>query len=164
MKLISLTKGRFAIVDDEDFDRVNEFKWYYQKNGTNEYAIAFTSNDLSTRKILSMHRFLMGFPKSKVDHRNGNGLDNRRSNLRVASHAQNIANQKLSKTNTSGFKGVSWKKSHRMWRCRVSSKRKIFTAYFKSATDAALAYDEKAVEIFGEFARTNKSMGLLTCH
>lgn len=149
-KRIPLSKGKFAIVDDEDFERVNQFKWgllqgrYAQRNASakNPYG--------------RMHRFILQAPPElNVDHINGNGLDNRKCNLRLCTQAQNVQNSKMPKTNVSGFKGVSQVKSGN-WRAQISvdnTSKALGT--FKTKEEAARAYDRAALEYYGEFARLN---------
>jgi hypothetical protein len=162
MKLIPLTKGRFATVSNVDFKKVSRFNWNYCKNGNNEYALSF-SGPKKARRTISMHRLVKGFPDSRVDHEDGNGLNNCRSNLRVATQSQNMANARKRNDNNSGFKGVSWKRPSRKWCAQINPGRVIHLGLFKSPTDAAVAYDQAAIKHFGAFAKTNKSLGLL-CH
>ncbi len=156
MKLIPLTKGMSAIVDDCDYESVIKFKWRsHSGHKDNYYAIA----GKSPTSIL-MHHLIIGV--GLVDHKDGNGLNNQRTNLRPASKSQNAANCGVNSKNTSGFKGVTWSKEKRKWatRIRVNLKR-WHLGYFKSLHDAAKAYDRAAIKFFGEFAKTNQSLGLL---
>ncbi len=149
MKKIPLTQGRFALVDDEDFDRINQFKWNLYDNGKFTYAV--------TNHSLRMHRVVMHAPKDKeVDHRNHNGLDNQKHNLRVCTKNENQHNRRLNANNASGYKGVCWHKRINKWQSyiRFQSKR-IFLGYFADKVEAAKAYDKKAEELFGEFACLN---------
>jgi hypothetical protein len=106
MKFIQLTQGKQAIVDDEDFELLSQFKWYAMKSGHNVYA----ARGGGKRRMELLHRLILGVTDSKieVDHINGDGLDNRRSNLRVATHADNQHNPGTPTNNTSGYKGVHW--------------------------------------------------------
>jgi plasmid maintenance system antidote protein VapI len=141
-----------AIVDDEDYDRVAALHWtrFGTKNGT-----VYAFNNLT--KTL-MHRLIMNAPRGvEVDHRDGLGLNNTRANLRLATHAQNMRNCRVYRNNTSGFKGVRWDTSRNKWRAEVQCDRKVhYVGLFASAEDAALAYDKRAIELFGEFARPNE--------
>lgn len=104
-----------------------------------------------------LHRFLMGLPKGdgyKVDHRNGDGLDCRRENMRVATHAQNMQNRKVQSNNTSGFRGVTWNQGKWAAVIKVLG-RNVQLGRFADPKEAALAFDAKACEVRGEFARTN---------
>ena len=91
------------------------------------------------------------------DHINGNGLDNRRNNLRTCTNAENLQNRPKQKNNTSGFKGVFLNKLTGKWEARIySRKTRTYIGLYKNKIDAANAYNEKATELFGEFARLNK--------
>lgn len=149
MKQINLTQGSYAIVDDKDFERVNQYKWCYD-GGYAHRKIKKNGKDIK----IYMHRFIMGVEKQEVDHINGVGLDNRNQNLRIATHRQNLINTKKRIDNTSGFKGVSYSKYHKKYRAYIRPYGKqIFLGYFNNPQDAHLAYGKKAKEIFGEFAR-----------
>lgn len=142
--------GKFALVDDEDFESLSRHKWYVTERGR-----ARRRNDEGTGNC-SMSREIMGFPEGEVDHANRDKLDNQKSNLRVCSHRQNNGNKGLGKTNTSGFKGVSWRKRDKVWEAGIKHKGKtIHIGNFQGRFEAAEAYDAKATELFGEFAWTN---------
>jgi len=154
MKEIQLTQGKVAIIDDEDLEKVYQYKWCACKGGKTFYAQRnIKINGKYT--MVSMHRFIMDYPIGlQVDHINHNGLDNRKENLRVCNAAQNQWNQKSRTDNASGFRGVSL--FGKKWRAhiRISSK-KIYLGSFNAKEEAAFAYDKKAVELFGEFACLN---------
>jgi hypothetical protein len=155
MKRIQLTNGLEAIVDDEDYNELIKYTWFGNKYNNLIYVKRKTRKlDNRNETIISMHRQIMGFPEGKdVDHINNNGLDNRRCNLRICSHAQNMRNRKIkAHNNTSGFKGVSWFKRLRKWRASISP---TTIGYFDSKEEAAKAYDEAAKKLFGEFANIN---------
>jgi hypothetical protein len=157
MKEIKLSKGKVAFVDDEDYERLNQFKWYAVKGGRTFYAQR--NIKLTTRmSCMLMHRMILE-PKDKyhTDHKNGNGLDNRKENLRYASEAQNQWNsQKRIGNSTSRFKGVEWNKKQQKWRANIRVNRiKKYLGCFADETDAAKAYDNKAKELFGEYAKLN---------
>jgi hypothetical protein len=150
MKKIKLTQGKFALVDDDDFDYLNQWKWYAHKNGYVFYAGRALGG-----KSIKMHRTILNNPVGmEVDHRNGNGLDNQRKNLRVATRTQNHANVAKLKNNTSGFKGVSYNKASKKFHAyiRTGGKNSKTIGYFETAEEASFAYKKAAVEIFGEFA------------
>lgn len=141
-KSIPLTQGKFALVDDEDFEYLNQFKWTIIKR---TYA--------GRRDGILMHRVIMNTPSGmETDHINGDGFDNRKINLRICTRAENGRNMKKRKDGSSRFKGVCWDKSRGTWNARVQEK---FIGRFFDEENAALAYDKKARELFGEFARTN---------
>jgi len=144
-KLVPTTKGNFAKVDNEDFDRVKGICWR-QHNG---YAHNYT--------IGSMHRFIVNCPDELfVDHINHDRLDNRRSNLRLATHKQNTYNKKPMVGATSRFLGVCWDKSKNKWLAQIGfNNDNIYLGLFSVEEEAARAYDKKALELFGEFANLN---------
>lgn len=168
MREILLTQGKIALVDDEDFDRVNQYKWYAQKHPANGRWYARRNESIAgTRTSLQMHRVIMGLEYGdprQVDHKDReNTLDNRRQNLRVTL-GQNPQNQGLHKDNTSGFKGVTWSKHAKRWQSQIrANDKEIFLGRFPADAPelAAMAYDEAALSRFGEFAVTNATLGLL---
>ena len=156
MKEVQLTQGYVALVDDEDFESVSKHCWHIRKssNGRTVYARAYLQPSAVSKKQTAMHQYLTG--KVDMDHKDGNGLNNQRSNLRVATRSQQVANGSLRNTNTSGFKGVSWHKQVNLWRAYivVGAKQKHLGCY-TSKEEAAKAYDVAALQIFGEFAKLN---------
>ena len=159
-KLIPLTQGKFAIVDAEDYEFLIQFKWCYNTG----YAVRATWDKINKKTgIIYLHRFLITTKKGEiVDHINGDRLDNRKCNLRLCTHVQNIYNCGMSKNNTSGFKGVYWHKRSKAWRAKICHNRKtIVLGEFKTAKEAAVAYDEAALKCHGEFAVTNKMLGTI---
>jgi len=163
MNKIELTQGKFAMVDAEDFDRVNEFKWQYLKVGTG-YArrkqhIGYKDGK-RIQKIISMHRFIIGVEDSKVhvDHINHDTLDNRKSNLRLCTNAENGRNRKIQKGGFSKYKGVfkSSKSRIKPFRARIMFNQKpINLGSFAAEREAAIAYNKAALHYFGEFALLN---------
>jgi hypothetical protein len=157
---IPLTKGMFAIVSPEDYDRLAAFKWYADKHDNTWYAVRWVRSKANPKKQyrVRMHREVLPAPDDLlVDHQNHNGLDNRRSNLRIASVIENGWNKrKTSSAFSSRFKGVSWAKREAKWRAqgRLYGKQKII-GYFDNEIDAAKAYDAWAVTAFGQFAALN---------
>lgn len=148
MNRIKLTQGKYAIVDDEDFKWLNQWRWYYD----GRYARMNYKN-----KKIHMHRLIMNTPKGMdTDHINGNGLDNRRCNLRICTSSQNHINTKKRKNNTSGYKGVFSCQLSKNWRAQIRYNHKsIHIGNFINKIQAAKAYNQKAKELFGEFARLN---------
>jgi len=105
-----------------------------------------------------MHQLILGFPKKDIDHRNGNGLDNRRKNLRkIATSSQNKMNCGMYSNNTSGYKGVHYYYTHKKWGAQIYSNKKCyFLGLFETAKDAGIAYNIAAIKYHGEFARLNQ--------
>ena len=147
MALIQTKRGELIVVDNALLNQMKSFSWYVNNVG---YAV----NDSKPRK--SMHRLIMGFPKGGVDHINGDKLDNRRKNLRLCNQSQNTANSPKRSTNKSGYKGVSWNKRYSKWEAYLTKDYKhVFLGYFDDKDKAALAYNRKAKELFGDFCKLN---------
>lgn len=144
-KLIKLNDNSYAIVDNDDFDNLSKYPWCLTADG---YAY--------NNKLGRMHRYLINCPKRlDVDHINRNRIDNRKSNLRPADRSHNNANKKPL-LRSSSFKGVSWHKTANKWRSVIMFKKKQHhIGFFTEETEAAKAYDKKAIDIFGEFAYLN---------
>ena len=154
---IPLTQGQVTIIDDEDYVLVGLHNWSVKHAANDRIYYASTNIRRKNRwRGVLLHRFLMGEPLGlQIDHINGDTLDNRRNNLRFATNQQNSINQR-SKGGSSRYKGVGWHKKRRAWEAQmcINGKSK-FLGYFDDEKDAALAYDEKAFEAWGEFARLN---------
>lgn len=149
MMQIKLTNGKVAFVDDKDYPTISQYKWYYHKYRDKEYAKTYIN-----RKKVSMHRLILGLVGPEIDHRDGNGLNNQRFNLRYATKQQNAANRGPQRNNTSGFKGVT--KNHNNWKAQIKyNGEKIYLGTFKTKEEAARRHDTKAKELFGDFAKTN---------
>jgi len=154
MKQIELTQGYFAIVDDEDFEWLRKLKWFYfETDSGNCYAKTSIYISKSKSEHPYMHRMIMKANKGQqIDHRNRNGLDNQRLNLRFCNYSLNHANAKKRLNTSSNYKGVCWDKARQRWMLQVGSKH---YGRFDDEIEAAKAYDTKAIELYGEFARTN---------
>lgn len=159
MKTIPLTRGHVALVDDEDFEMLSEWTWCL--TGSGAYVVRYAGNSRQPgRRVIRMHRQILGLTIGdgvEVDHINGDGLDNRRRNLRPCSHAENLANMKQHVcAESSQFKGVLWRTDRSKWSAKIAPNgRAIALGCFDSEMDAAGAYDRAALEHFGEFARLN---------
>jgi len=157
---IILTKNQIALVDDEDYELVSQYKWHTSsKKGHTFYAVAYAGGGRNNHKQISMHRLIMGASfGEEVDHINGNGLDNRKENLRLASRAENVRNKHIS-SGTSSYKGVSLYRRTGRWRAQIEmAEKNIHLGYFKTEKEAARAYNYKALELFGDFACINEGV------
>lgn len=156
MKTIPLTHGKVTLVDDEDFEALSKFKWRVQPDGPREYVVR-TAQAEGGRVTVRMHRSILNpGPKEPIDHRNGNGLDNRRANLRISSHGENRRNSRRPITNKSGFKGVHFHPQAKKWRACIGLKRRRHSLGLFSTPEAAYsAYCAAAIRLHGEFARFN---------
>lgn len=154
---IALQCGLILLIDDCDWESASRLSWYGKRAKNTTYAERILTND-GVRSTILMHRWLMSAaPGTEVDHRNGNGLDNRRLNLRIATHAQNQQNSsKQRRLCRSRFKGVCWSNAAGKWLAYIGIDRKQrHLGCFVSETEAAVAYDVAAIAAFGEFARLN---------
>jgi hypothetical protein len=155
VKEIQLSKGKVALVDDEDFEYLSQWKWFYHNKG---YAARNknTGNRVGRGSYL-MHKVIMNTPDGmETDHINGDKVDNRKSNLRICSKSENIMNSKIRKDNTSGYKGVCWHIGHKKYCVSICKDKKIrHVGYYEKISDAVLAYNNAAIELFGEYARLN---------
>ena len=159
MKEIKLTQGKIAIVDDSDFELINQYKWQFKPVLKSGYAHRTQRVKGTKLKLhIKMHRLIIDAKKEQiVDHINGNSLDNRRNNLRIGTLKQNAQNSKTPNTNKSGYKGVSWHKGASKWRVTIKSNQKqIHLGFYLDPKEAAIAYNKAAKEYFGDFARINE--------
>lgn len=157
MKEIPLTQGLVALVDDEDYEELMQYKWHACKHKYTYYAFRNHQVYPGYRISVRMHRQIMRAQANEIiDHINGNGLDNRKENLRIVSSSQNAANRRAHAGSKSRFKGVSWHKQHGKWAAYICYNYKHkHIGLFRDEIEAAIAYDRKAIELFGEYARTN---------
>jgi len=149
----------FTLVDDVDFFDLNKFSWCIQPSGRTSYAIRSEILLDGKRRTIRLHRVILGAKKGeKCDHKNGDGLDNRRKNLRICSQIENGQNRRISKNNSLGFKGVVFDRrmKERKFRAKIKVNRKLIClGYYKTPQQAAKAYNRAANEFFGDFARLN---------
>lgn len=160
MKEIKLTQGKFTQVDDEDYDYLKQFKWIATNPGGNiYYAVRKQKMENGKRgRNIRMHREILGItdPRINGDHKDHNGLNNQRYNLRVATPAQNRANSRPVKNSSSKYLGVYWNKAARKWRAKIKKDYKgIYLGSFTNEIDAAKAYNDAAIKFHGEFANLN---------
>lgn len=154
VKEIPLSQGKVALVDAADYDELMQWKWYAVTNHRNWYAERNIYGVNGKHTKTRMHNVLMGI--KGVDHINGNGLDNRRSNLRLATNQQNAFNKRHYGRGSSVYKGVYRRKDTNKWAARIMFNAKnINLGCFCDEVEAAMAYDAKARELFGEFALVN---------
>lgn len=150
-KELPLSRGRVALVDDDDFDWLNQWKWFIVGPG---YAGRLKRTAGTTASIY-LHRFIMDAPADwRVDHINSDKLDNRRANLRLVSSRQNQQNRQVAAHSTSGYKGVCWHKRFAKWHVRITvNGHRLHLGYHADLETAARLYDAAARHFFGEYAR-----------
>lgn len=158
MKEIKLTQGEVALVDDDMYDYLTQWKWCY---GCDGYAVRterhITISGEKKQNTIYMHREIMNATSGmEVDHRDRRRINNQRSNLRVCTTSQNGCN-KFQSNNTSGFKGVAWHKKDKKWRAYIKlNRRQIHLGLFNDKIEAAKVYNAAAMEHHGEFAILNQ--------
>jgi hypothetical protein len=143
------------VLDDDDWENIKHLKWYISPLG---YAVSGNWNkETKNASHITMHRFIMCPAKGlEIDHINGNKLDNRRCNLRIVTHQQNMSNIKKKHKSKSIYKGLSWKTNENRWVVRVKfNYKEYYVGRFLDEIDAAHAYDFAALQLFGEFANLN---------
>ncbi len=154
MKYIKLSQNKRAMVDDADFGWLNQWKWHAIRQRHLWYA--------ARPKSVKMHRLIMGLTKGdgkEVDHKNGNGVDNRRENLRICTRPENIQNQHIVRGSCK-YQGVCRDRTNNKWMAYIMKNGKQTTiGLFKNKKDAARAYDKKALELYGPDAKVNFPLG-----
>lgn len=150
--MIQLTQGKHALVDDEDFDELNKFNWCAHKAGEKFYVVRNSSRKDDPRHTIKMHSVIMQTPTGLVtDHKDGNGLNNQKSNLRNCTLSENQMNRGKGKNNTSGFKGVS--KHRKKFQANIGLKGKMISlGHFDTKAEAYEAYVAACKKYHGEFA------------
>lgn len=159
---IPLTRGFKALVDDEDYNYLNQWKWQYQQDKQTGYAkrgVYIGGGRANPKwKVIMMHKEIMKADKTqKIDHKDGNGLNNQRENLRHCDSAQNMRNSKKRSVPTSSkHKGVCYNKKRGNYQSHIAvGGKKIYLGRYQKEEDAARAYNEAAIKLFGEFALLN---------
>lgn len=152
-KEIPLSQGKVTIIDGEDYEWLNQWKWYAAQRNDGQYVAVRKP----TSGIIRMHRLILNVPKGLLtDHKDGNPLNNQRYNLRICTSYQSQGNIKHRKNTSSKYKGVSWDKTKQKWTAQIVIKHKwYFLGRYESEKDAANAYDKAAIEGFGNFAKPN---------
>lgn len=154
LAFVTLTRGCETFLDADDAHLVSDFNWQVQPAITSMYATRAVRTARGMRKV-AMHRLIMDAPDGlEVDHIDGNGLNNRRCNLRLATTAQNQHNQAIGARNTSGFKGVTWHKGKKKWYARIKNEEKRHCiGLFDTALEAHEACVAARIRLHGQFAR-----------
>ena len=149
---IPLTQGKSAIVDLADFEYLSRWKWSTLQG---HYAHRNTGDGW-----VRMHRLIMGEPEGMVDHRDGDGFNNRRTNLRTCTAQQNSANKRISRNNTTGYKNIYWDTARKRWAVQIMNNgRKHSIGRYTNLEEAISARDEAVLNLNGEFARTESTHG-----
>jgi hypothetical protein len=169
--IVKLGKDKMAIIDDEDWPKLERYNWYTSYTAQGKPYVKATyfvrhndpvDPDKGHTKSVLMHRIIMGLEKGdtrKVDHIDHNTFDNRKSNLRVCSNTDNAKNSVIGERNTSGFKGVSWSTRDEKWEAYITvDKKKINLGKYEDIYEAADVYDDAALKYFGEYALTNAEL------
>lgn len=161
---IPVTRGRFVIVDEGDYARLGGFRWHLHPGANGSAYAARTVQRLGRKRKILMHREILGAPAGVVvDHVDSDGLNNRRSNLRLANAAGNSRNRRSAVGSTSRYLGVYWDAPRQKWRAKIKHERRSRElGRFDCEADAARAYDAAAVALHGEFARLNFPAGAVT--
>jgi hypothetical protein len=157
MREIPLSRGKVALVDDDDYERLIAFTWHISTDGYAYRHQRDTRVDGKRKRYsLSMHRYLMGLEygdERAVDHKNGNKLDNQKTNLRVCTRGENNLNVGRRSNNKSGFKGVYWCNFYKRWVTKTKKDgKRYFIGYFDCPEEAYRAYCARVLELHGEFA------------
>lgn len=153
---IRLSRGMVALVDEEDYERVAQFRWSADVIGGKCYAVRWQRREDGTKAKVYMHRLLMDAPKgTEVDHRDGDGRNNTRGNMRLATHAENGRNRSADRDSSTGIKGISWDKDARKWQAGIGvNGKRIALGRFDTPEAAHAAYAEASKRYHGEFGRT----------
>lgn len=157
MKKIKLTQGKYALVDDEDYEELNKYKWCANNKKCTYYALRNVyDKETKNTRTLFMHRIILNTKKGEiVDHIDGNGLNNQRNNIRICTYSENNINRRVPITNKSGFKGVYWNKKSRKWVVQIKKNGiRKFIGYFAEIEKAKDAYKKEATILHDLFIRS----------
>lgn len=160
MKKIKLTNGKYSLVSDSDFFELSKYKWWRTDRTSNQYAERsfWDKNKKRVRKVL-MHRIIMGLKtgdKRQIDHIDGNGLNNQRTNLRICTLQKNQHNRRRQKNNTSGYKNITWVKETKKWRVAIDYNNKTYNlGRYKNKMEAKKVRDIWLLKLHKEFASYN---------
>lgn len=158
MKKIKLTQGQYTLVNNLDYKFLNQWKWCVQwSDNTRSFYAVRTIWIGDKTKTIRMARLILGAKKGQiVDHINHDTLDNRRKNLRICNHSENMQNRRRKRNSTSGYKGVSWNNVMNQWQAQIRVNGKLINLGFsKSKRTMAKTYDVYAIKLFGKFAHIN---------
>lgn len=152
ISILTVNTGREILIEESDYNLISEYLWCESKEG-----YARTTSKSNKNKSILMHRLIFGNRSPElIDHINGNKLDNRRCNLRGCSNSQNQMNRQVSKNKSSQYKGVHWASDRGKWRALIQKDKATYRlGDFETEDAAAIAYNEKALQLFGTFARLN---------
>ncbi len=160
MKTLNLTQGKIALVDDEDYENLNQWKWFAFKAPNTWYAVRSYYDKVAKKNYtIRLHRQIMNCVKGDdklIDHADMDGLNCQKYNLRIATKSQNNANRRNIKLKSSKYKGVSWCNTSKKWKVQISIDNKVIhIGRYETEKEAALKYNEKAIELHKEFANLN---------
>ena len=156
MKEIPLSQGKYALIDDSDYKLVSKYKWHTHKTKRKHRVVYYARSN--NKPMIYMHRLILNLLSNKLegDHRDGNGLNNQRYNIRLATKSQNLASPLLVRPHTSKYRGVSWNRKNKKWTAQIGGKYSYkYLGYFHDEKKAAKAYDKEAIILYKDFSKLN---------